>query len=71
MTKRRNLNTENVDACFAENEFVGSAPHKNECKTAMQTKSQHEATHEHHAFNVKLSSLSAETVTDRKKLRSD
>ena len=47
MTKRRNLNTENVDACFAENEFAGSAPHKNECKTAMQRKSQHEARHEH------------------------
>ena len=35
MTKRRKLNTENVDACLVENEFVGSAPHKDECKTAM------------------------------------
>ena len=44
---------------------------KQQCQGRSETKSQHEATHEHHAFNVKLSSLSAETVADRKKIRSD
>ena len=59
MTKRTKWNTENVDACF------GSALHKKECKTAMPRKSQIE----NHAVNVKLSSLSEETVADRTKIQ--